>query len=119
MGDDGGAKTYPETAIAYEIEKNRIAWFYNGTLMTGVKPTAIPNPDKTWYTSKTINLGLDFDLWNQKLSGTFEFFKRKREGLLAKASTIIPDMVGAELPQENLESDQTFGWEISLNQQSG
>lgn len=33
--------------------------------MTGVEPTAIPNPDKTWYTSKTVNLGLDFDLWNK------------------------------------------------------
>ena len=115
MGDDGAAGTYPETAVAYNINKDRIAWFYNGILMTGVEPTAIPNPDKTWYTSKTVNLGLDFDLWNQKLSGTVEFFKRKREGLLATASTVVPGTVGANLPQENLNADQTFGWEISLN----
>lgn len=83
--------------------------------MAGVAATAIPNPDLTWYTAETYNLGLDFDLWNQKLSGTFEVFKRKRSGLLATSSTVVPGTVGASLPQENLNSDQTFGWEISLN----
>ena len=95
MGDDGGASTYPQTVIAYNIEKDKIGWFYNGALMAGVAATAIPNPDLTWYTAETYNLGLDFDLWNQKLSGTFEVFKRKRSGLLATSSTVVPGTVGA------------------------
>ena len=115
MGDDGDARHYPETVVAYNIEKDKIGWFYNNALMAGVAATAVPNPDLTWYTAETYNLGLDFDFWNQKLSGTFEVFKRKRSGLLATASTVIPSTVGASLPQENLDSDQTFGWEISLN----
>ena len=115
MGDDGGANTYPQNVVAYNIEKDKIGWFYNGALMAGVAATSIPNPDLTWYTAETYNLGLDFDLWNQKLSGTFEVFKRKRSGLLDTSSTIIPGTVGASLPKENLNSDQTFGWEISLN----
>lgn len=114
MGDDGGATTYPQTAIAYNIEKDKIGYFYGGKYMGGVAATAIPNPDRTWYTAKTYNLGLDFDLWNQKLSGTFEVFKRKRDGLLDTASAVIPGTVGASLPQENINSDETFGWEISL-----
>jgi TonB-linked outer membrane protein, SusC/RagA family len=114
MGDDAGAHTYPQTVVAYEIRKDQIGYFYNGKYMTGVAATAIPNPDLTWYTAKTYNLGLDFDLWNQKLSGTLEVFKRKRDGLLATSSAIIPGTVGASMPQENIESDETFGWEISL-----
>lgn len=114
MGDDGGANTYPQTAVAYSINKDQLGYFYNGKYMSGVSATAIPNPDLTWYTAKTYNLGLDFDLWNQKLSGTFEVFKRKRDGLLAMSSAIIPGTVGASMPQENIESDETFGWEISL-----
>ena len=43
-----------------------------------------------------------------------EFFKRKRDGLLATSQAILPSEVGANLPQENLESDETFGWEFSL-----
>ena len=69
--------------------------------MSGVSATAIPNPDLTWYTAKTYNLGLDFDLWNQKLSGTLEVFKRKRDGLLAMSSAIIPGTVGASMLMVN------------------
>lgn len=115
MGDDGGANTYPQNVVAYNIEKDKIGWFYNGLFMGGVAATSIPNPNLTWYTAETYNVGLDFALWNQKLSGTVEFFKRKRDGLLDTSSAIIPGTVGASLPQENLNSDETFGWEISLN----
>lgn len=114
MGDDNGASTYPQTAVAYNINKNQIGYFYNGTYISGVSATSIPNPDLTWYTAKTYNVGLDFDLWNGILSGTVELFKRKRDGLFATSTAVIPDIVGASLPQENLESDETFGWEISL-----
>ncbi|NDV60345.1 TonB-dependent receptor [Bacteroides sp. 519] len=114
MGDDADASTYPQTAVAYSINKDKIGYFYNGKYMTGVAATAIPNPDLTWYTAKIYNLGLDFDLWNQKLTGTVEVFKRKRDGLLATSSAVIPGTVGASMPQENINSDQTFGWEISL-----
>ena len=114
MGDDAGASTYPQTIVAYNIEKDRVGYFYNGAFIAGVLPTAIPNPNLTWYTAKTYNVGLDFDLWNQKLSGTVEFFKRKRSGLFATSSIVLPEIVGANMPQENLNSDETFGWEISL-----
>ena len=114
MGDDGSANTYPQTAVAYELNPSKLGYVYNGVLISGVSATSIPNPDLTWYTAKTYNLGVDFDLWNQKLSGTFEVFKRKRDGLLATSSAQIPGIVGASLPQENKESDETFGWEISL-----
>ncbi len=114
MGDDGSAGTYPNTTVAYNINQGQIGWFYGDTYMSGVSASAIPNPYLTWYTAKTANIGLDLDMWHGALSGTFELFNRKREGLLATSSAVIPDIVGAYLPQENLESDRTFGWEISL-----
>lgn len=95
MGDDGSANTYPQTAVAYELNPSKLGYVYNGVLISGVSATSIPNPDLTWYTAKTYNLGVDFDLWNQKLSGTFEVFKRKRDGLLATSSAQIPGIVGA------------------------
>ena len=95
MGDDSGANTYPQTQIAYNINKDQIGFFYNGKFMAGVSATSIPNPKLTWYTAKTYNLGLDFDLWSQKLTGTLELFKRKREGLLATSSAVIPGTVGS------------------------
>lgn len=114
MGDDGGASTYPPTVVGYNLNSRKLGWVYNGSLVGGVTPTAIPNPDLTWFTAKTYNFGVDFDFWNQMLTGTFEVFQRKRSGLLATSATIIPGTVGASLPQENIDKDQTYGWEISL-----
>ncbi len=114
LGDDASAGTYPPTVVGYNIEKNRLGWYYDSSLMVGVSPTSIPNPDLTWYTSDTYNLGVDLDLWNQKLGATFEVFERRRHGLLATSSVVLPGIVGASMPQENIESDMTYGWEIQL-----
>ncbi len=114
MGDDSGHGNYPQTVVGYALNGRSLGWVYGGSLIGGLTPTAIPNPNLTWYTATTVNFGLDFDLWNQKLSGTFEVFKRKRTGLFAKSEKTVPAEVGAELPNENINSDETFGWEITL-----
>jgi hypothetical protein len=100
--------------VGYALNGRKLGWVYNGVLTGGLTPTAIPNPDLTWYTIDTWDFGLDFDLWNSKLTGTFDVFKRYRSELLATSTSVVPGTVGASMPQENLQSDQTFGWEISL-----
>jgi len=116
MGDDASAGTYPATVVGYNIDANNFGWFYeNGVLMTGVTPTSIPNPNLTWYTADTYNIGLDWNLWKSKFAGTVEFFQRRRSGLLATSSVVLPGTVGASMPQENIESDMTFGYEIELS----
>ena len=114
LGDDASAGTYPPTVVGYNIEKTRLGWYYDSALMVGVSPTSIPNENLTWYTSDTYNLGVDVDLWKQKLGATFEVFERRRHGLLATSSVVLPGIVGASMPQENIESDMTYGWEIQL-----
>ena len=114
IGDDGSAGTYPSIYTGYNLQGDK-AWIYNGTVVTGVDAAAIPNPNLTWYTATTKNLGLDFNFWNQKLGGTFEVFQRNRDGLLATSSVVLPGTVGASMPQENIESDITFGYEFQLS----
>lgn len=114
MGDDASASNYPSTVVGYDFDQRKLGWVYDGVLIAGLAATAVPNYELTWYKAKTYNVGLDFDLWNGMLSGTFELFKRKRSGLLATSAAVVPGTVGASLPKENIESDQTFGWEISL-----
>ena len=114
MGDDGSASTYPSTFVGYELKKDTQAWFYDSALTTGVAATAIPNYNLTWYTATTYNAGIDWSFWGQKFTGTVEVFQRQRDGLLATSSIVLPGTVGASMPQENIESDKTFGYEIQL-----
>lgn len=114
MGDDRDAANYPPNIIGYEIDGDNLGWIYGGSLVAGAKPTAIPNPNLTWYTAKTMDIGLDVELWNGLLGGSVDYFQRDRDGLIAKRNALIPGTVGAALPEENLESDRTFGLEFVL-----
>jgi TonB-linked SusC/RagA family outer membrane protein len=113
MANDAVAGVYPP-APGYNLNGNEYGWFYGGTLTGGVSAQAIPNPNLTWYNAKAYNAGLDFGLYDQKLTGTFDIFKRDLTGLLATSAAVIPGTVGATLPQENLNSERNFGYEISL-----
>jgi TonB-linked SusC/RagA family outer membrane protein len=113
MGDDSSAGNYPPST-GYNLNGNEYGWFYGGTLTGGVSASSIPNPDLTWYKIKAYNIGLDFGLLDSKLSGTVDVFRRDRSGLLETSAAVIPGTVGASLPQENLNSDRNFGYEISL-----
>ncbi|MFC1226124.1 SusC/RagA family TonB-linked outer membrane protein [Pedobacter sp. BG31] len=70
----------------------------------------------TWFKSKITDIGLDFSLFNSKLSGTADYFYRKRTGLKqVKNDVLVPIELGYPLAAENLESDAQFGAEFALN----
>jgi TonB-linked SusC/RagA family outer membrane protein len=113
MADDAIANQYPP-ATGYGLAGNDYGWYYNGILTGGVLAQAIPNPNLTWYNAKAYNAGIDFGFLNQKLTGTFDVYKRELTGILATSASVIPGTVGANLPQENLNSERNFGYEIAL-----
>lgn len=86
----------------------------NGTLVNGLGFRGLSNPNLTWFTSKLANIGIDADLFSSKLHLEADVFSKRREGLLATRNLSLPGSVGAGLPQENLNSDLTKGFEISL-----
>ncbi|WP_258104721.1 TonB-dependent receptor [Marinoscillum sp. MHG1-6] len=50
----------------------------------------VANPDLKWETTQTSNLGLDFAIFNSRLSGTIEIFDKNTEDLLFQLNTIQP-----------------------------
>lgn len=44
------------------------------------------NPDLTWETKKSLNFGLDFELWKGKLNGTLDFYSQTTKDLLYSKS---------------------------------
>ncbi len=93
-------------------------YVFNGNFSASADNKGIPNPYITWYTAKTLDIGIDFIGWDGLLGVTADYFSRKREGLLATRSGGIPTVVGAGLPQENLNSDRTYGFELELSHQN-
>ncbi|GHU83508.1 SusC/RagA family TonB-linked outer membrane protein [Bacteroidia bacterium] len=102
---------------AYTSSANRGYVFDDGVLTVGMYPPGVVTDQLTWVTSKTSNIGLDFDLWKGKLSGSLDYFQRKNTGMLASRNSTIPNTFGASFPQENINSDMNQGLELGLTHQ--
>jgi TonB-linked SusC/RagA family outer membrane protein len=79
----------------------------------GITPGVIPNPDVTWEKAKIYNIGLDFGMFNGKISGDLEVFKKRTEDLLI-ARADIPLEIGASLAPFNVGIVENKGVESSL-----
>jgi TonB-linked SusC/RagA family outer membrane protein len=89
-------------------------YIFNGQFIKGSAARDAINPDLTWFTANTANIGLDFTVLNNKIDGTIEVYRRDRKGLPAQRQVVIPGTAGITLAQENLDSDRTEGWELTL-----
>ena len=73
----------------------------------------LDNPELKWETTITRNLGLDFSLFNQRLSGSIEVYKNSTIDLLMAAA--IPAHTGYTTQWRNIGQTSNKGLEISLN----
>ncbi|RYZ62925.1 MAG: SusC/RagA family TonB-linked outer membrane protein, partial [Chitinophagaceae bacterium] len=87
----------------------------NGQAVTVSRDRGIPITDFSWISAKTTDIGADFTMFHGKLTGTYDYFYRKRTGLAGQRyDLLLPSEIGYGLPQENLNADAIFGHEGSL-----
>ena len=87
----------------------------DGSVVTTARYKGIPVTNLTWFTSKILDIGMDFSMMNGKITGSFDYFDRKRHGLPQQKYDVIPPAeFGDGLPQENLRSDEHIGGELEM-----
>lgn len=74
--------------------------------------TILANPELKWETTITRNIGLDFGLFNNRVSGSFEVYKNTTEDLLMRFP--VPG-TGYDFQYRNMGETQNQGIEASLN----
>lgn len=74
------------------------------------------NPDLKWERTAAYNLGFDFSIFNNLLSGTIEAYKSKTTNLLVNRT--LTDVIGFGNVQSNLGEVDNKGLEITLNSQN-
>ncbi|MGE8378597.1 MAG: TonB-dependent receptor domain-containing protein, partial [Sphingobacterium sp.] len=72
------------------------------------------NPDIKWEVKKEYNLGLDFAVLNNRLSGRFDIYKRKIDDLIYDISVSQPPAIHDKTTM-NVGSMQNTGYEFELN----
>jgi TonB-linked SusC/RagA family outer membrane protein len=84
---------------------------YNGTV--SYVPSVIANEDLKWETSTQLNVGLDFGLWGNKLSGTVDVYKKDTDDLFQNKP--VSALNGTNALPANIGSLTNEGVELALN----
>lgn len=80
---------------------------------TGYYVTQLPNENLGWEYSETWNFGLDFSLFNGRLSGTAEYYLQKTKDILLSVN--LPSTSGVSSYMANIGESENKGFELSLN----
>lgn len=86
---------------------------FTGSGTIGVLANNLGNGNLHWETSKTLNLGLDFGILDNRINGTIDFYDTRTEDLLLRRN--LPIITGYGFVLDNLGQTQNRGIELSLN----
>lgn len=83
---------------------------YNGSVST--VPTVIANPDLRWEQTEQTNVGLDWGIWENRLTGSFDIYRKLTTDLFQ--STPISPINATSAIDTNIGAMQNEGLELTL-----
>ena len=87
--------------------------FSNGGIIGQVNN---PNPDLKWQSDKQFNVGLDFSIFNNRVSGTIDYFNKTTTNLLFPSPPIQPAPLNSVVRWINLDGEiKNKGFEFLIN----
>ena len=106
-------------ALALYANKNDDGAFnysLNNLVALGLAQARIANPNLTWESTYMTNVGIDFGLFNNRLTGTMDYFHKKTKDILINLPA--PAVHGiASIPKQNSAEVLNQGVELTLGWQ--
>lgn len=92
---------------------DNVYYYLGGSDIVGKVPAVMGNADLTWEKTSSFNIGLDFGILNNRISGSIDVYKSKTYDLLyyksAPSSSVYPSVLA------NIGETEGSGLEIALN----
>lgn len=88
--------------------------YVNGRYLQGWGASKNPNPDLKWERSRNWNVGIDFAMFNNRFSGSFNYFHRRTEDLLGDYNVSVPPYMWPTA-FVNVGTMENSGFEFDLN----
>lgn len=99
--------------ISYNFEMNEGA-FINGEWVPGFVPARNFNPDLRWEKKEEWNVGLDFGFFNNRLTGSLDYYTRNVKDLLYNFAVPVPPYLSGNM-MLNAGEMQNSGFEALVN----
>ncbi|WP_143304717.1 SusC/RagA family TonB-linked outer membrane protein [Chitinophaga vietnamensis] len=91
----------------------RIPYSFGNKGALGFLPTQLRNPDLTWETTRSLDVGLDFSILKGRITGVIDWYSQKTTDLLMPH--LLPYSNGFNSVLQNVGSTSNKGLEIGLS----
>ncbi|MDP4261241.1 MAG: TonB-dependent receptor [Bacteroidota bacterium] len=78
----------------------------------GQTPNVLANPDLKWEKSQTYDVGFDFGIFKNRITGSFDFYNKLNTDLLLNVQ--VPEVTGFQTYLTNIGSVRNIGQELEL-----
>lgn len=110
LGNQNIGGNYPYLST---VSLSNMGYVFGGNIVNGAAITTMPNSTITWETSESLNFGLDFGFFNNRLSGSFEYYIRNTKDILLQLP--IPGNIGLSANYQNAGTVRNQGWDLNLS----
>ena len=112
-GKQGNQAIQPyQTQLLLRVD-NGAAYPFGGNVVTGLRAAQVGNPNLKWETATQTNIGIDYGLWSDRLTGSVEFYNKTTKDLLFEVSVPQPAVVNTRF--ENIGSLRNRGLEATID----
>lgn len=115
-----GELSNQNTNAWYPTYRNMSLGALSGNWLTvgGTKPNiasvgGLVSSSLTWETVRSWNVGVDYGLFNNRLTGSFDYYRRYTLNMVGPAPE-LPETLGIDPPKTNNTDLYTKGWELSI-----
>ncbi|MDB5234144.1 MAG: TonB-dependent receptor, partial [Hymenobacter sp.] len=84
-----------------------------GALIPGQAPARINNPNLKWEKSRTLDVGLDFGVLQNRITGSLDYYTKTSQDLLLNVP--VPVTAGFATQLTNIGEVLNKGWEVELS----
>ncbi len=112
LGNANTTSLYP-FALTVPIGLSNSSWLVNGVNQNTSSAPGMVSSSLTWERVESYNIGIDFMMLKNRLTGSFDYFNRLTKGMVGPAPE-LPSTLGTSVPRINNTDMKSKGWELEL-----
>lgn len=116
LGNQNTGDAFYPFYLSQVVKANQGTWLMNDKITNLAEVPGMVSGLLTWEKVYNTNIGLDISMFNNRLTGSFEYFIRKTKDMVGPPAE-VGAVLGIGLPNTNNASLDNKGWEIQLNWQ--
>ena len=113
----------------YQSLFSTAGYILNGNIAGGFAQTVLSNPELSWEKTRMSNFGVDFAMFNSRLSGSVDIYDKNTEGILISlpaplehGTSVVPNQNAGEVNNRGFEIDVNWNdrigkvsWQVGFN----